>query len=88
MEYSSVEKKNATRPTRSESSEFRDKKNNGIKGGLLVDPELPEYTASLTSLLGLILVTELTRGGAEQSKNPLQTRRPHAKNANSFGMQQ
>ena len=27
-------------------------------------PELPEYTASLTSLLELILVTELTRGGA------------------------
>ncbi len=41
---------------------FRDIKNNGIKEGLLVCPELPEYTASLTSLLGLILVTELMRG--------------------------
>lgn len=29
-------------------------------------PELPEYTASLTSLLGLMLVTELTRGGVAQ----------------------
>lgn len=48
------------------SSLSRDIKNNRIKEGLLVYPELPEYTASLTSLPGLTLVTELTRGGAAQ----------------------
>lgn len=46
------------------SSQSSDLKNNGIKEGLFAYPNLPEYTASLTSLLGLILVTELTRGGA------------------------
>lgn len=38
-------------------------------------PELPESAASLTSLLGLILVTELTRGGAAHL-NALNTTTP------------
>lgn len=43
-----------------------DEENNGIKEVLLEYPELPEYTASLTSLLELILVPEMTRGGTAQ----------------------
>lgn len=62
---------NLTRKKTSESSHCRDTKNNGIIEGLLVYPALLGYTASLTSLLGLILVTELTRGGAAQLNNPL-----------------
>lgn len=49
-----------------QSSLSRDLTNNGIKEDLLVYPVLPEYTASLTSLLELVLVTELMRGGAAQ----------------------
>lgn len=59
-------KHQTTNNIRVQSSLSRDIKNNGTKAGLLVYPELPEYTASLTSLLGLILVTELTRGGVAQ----------------------
>lgn len=63
-EISALHEKEQDTTSESLSSQSRDIKNNRIKEGLLVYPKLPEYTASLTSLLGLILVTELTRGGA------------------------
>lgn len=52
---------------RLQPSLFWNMKNNGI----IVYLELPEYTASLTSLLGLILVTELASGRNSTVKCPL-----------------
>lgn len=86
ISISSAVENMVTRKATSESSQSRDIKNNGIKEGLFVYPELPEYTASLTSLR--VLVAELTRSGSAQLKNPLQTRQPRAKNAHSFSMLQ
>lgn len=64
MAWSDLKYQLCMRTEQDTTSESSDIKNNGIKEGLFVYPNLPEYTVSLTSLLGLILVTELTRGGA------------------------